>query len=40
MLQPGIGHTTLAFAMPTKVTQKLGRSLLAMTASAPCHGVP
>jgi hypothetical protein len=36
--QPGVGQTTLAFAMLTKATQKLGQPLLAMTASTATHG--
>lgn len=38
ILQLGIGQTTLAFAMPTNATEKLGQSLLAMTASTAGHG--
>jgi hypothetical protein len=38
ILQLGIGQTMLAFAMPTNATEKLGQSLLAMTASAASHG--
>jgi hypothetical protein len=38
ILQLGIGQTTLAFAMPTKATEKLGQSLLAMNASIASHG--
>jgi hypothetical protein len=38
ILQLGIGQTTLAFAMSTNATEKLGQSLLAMTASAASHG--
>jgi hypothetical protein len=38
ILQLGIGQTTLAFAMPTNATKKLGQSLLAMTASTASHG--
>jgi hypothetical protein len=38
ILQLSVGQTTLAFAMPTNATEKLGQSLLAMSASTASHG--
>jgi hypothetical protein len=37
ILQLGIGQTRLAFVIPTNATEKLGQSLLAMTASTTSH---